>query len=162
MVFRDYLDAAFDSQRMTQKAAAEKSGRDYKGLNQKIKNGSLRAEEFLDILDCIGIDVKLFDRNTGKEISPYVAGYGFPVKKMSSGVFYDTRRACALSNTFYSDGVNEYPEGKALELFVDPQGRYFLVERHEDGWAKITDVDASVAAAFIEKYGTIIDKRPTE
>ena len=77
-------------------------------------------------------------------------------------VFYDTGAADALSNSFYEDGVSEYKDGEACELYVDKKGRYFMAEYHEDGKDRIRSVSPSVAAAFIEKYGTKIEKGPKE
>ena len=80
----------------------------------------------------------------------------------AAGVKYNTDKSYALSNTYYSDGENEYIDGKAIELYMDTNGGYFFAERHEDGSAKIIPVDASIAAPFIEKYGTDIEKKPKE
>ena len=59
-------------------------------------------------------------------------------------------------------GVSEYKDGEACELYVDKKGRYFMAEYHEDGKDRIRSVSPSVAAAFIEKYGTKIEKGPKE
>ena len=162
MIAKDYLEAVFDRLGITQKEAVERTGRSYNSINQKLRFGTFRVEDFVDFLDDLGVDMKLVLRSTGEEIKPYISGHGYPVRKMVDGVKYNTDKSYALSNTYYSDGENEYIDGKAIELYMDTNGGYFFAERHEDGSAKIIPVDASIAAPFIEKYGTDIEKKPKE
>ena len=49
---------------------------------------------------------------------------------------------------------------KPASCMLDKRGRYFMAEYHEDGRDRIRVVSPSVAAAFIEKYGTDIEKGP--
>ena len=81
---------------------------------------------------------------------------------MVDRVTYDTAASNAISNNFYADGVNEYTDGKAMELYIDKEGRYFFAEysNWEGGKDRISPVSAAEAAAFIEKYGTELDKKP--
>ena len=162
MSCKEYLEAVFDRLHTTQKDAAEATGRNYNSLNQKLRFGTFRADDFIEFLDDLGVDMKLIVRATGEEIKPYESGYGFPVRKMVDGVKYNTEKSYALSNTYYQDGENEYTDGKAVELYIDTDGRYFFAERYSDGSAKIIPVDGTIAAPFIEKYGTEIYKKPKE
>ena len=83
---------------------------------------------------------------------------------MVDRIIYDTASSDAIANNFYADGENEYTDGKALELYMDKEGRYFFAEY--SSWEgvkdRITPVNAEAAASFIEKYGTEIDKAPKE
>ena len=122
----------------------------------------MRADEFLNLMDAIGVDVTFTVRATGEVLKDHKPGQGRQVKGTADKVQYDTEAADALANSFFEDGVNEYRDGEACELYVDRKGRYFMAEYHEDGKDKIRPVSPSVAAAFIEKYGTDIEKEPRD
>lgn len=131
-------------------------------LSQKLTRCSLRTDEFLEIMEANGIEVMFKIKETGEVLEVKLNGHGRRLKGMSDRVKYDTAAAGALSNTFYADGENEYDEkGEAQELYVDTQGRYFIAEYHADDPSKdqITAIPASVAEAFIAKYGTTIEKK---
>ena len=51
-------------------------------------------------------------------LKTHIAGAGRRVRAMVDKVKYDTEAASALANNFYADGVNEYTDGKAMELYV--------------------------------------------
>ena len=104
----------------------------------------------------MGIDVEFRVRETGKVIKIRVPGMGQRVRCMVDKVIYDTAASDALANNFYADGVNMFTDGKAMELYVDKEGRYFFAEYSD--WVgvkdRITPVSASVAAAFIAAVGS--------
>ena len=66
----------------------------------------------------------------------------------------------------YAESVNfRAPWNKAVviaALAIDKEGRYFFAEysNWEGGKDRISPVSAAEAAAFIEKYGTELDKKP--
>lgn len=160
MTSKEVLAAALRDTGKTQAEAAAKIGWVPQQLSARLTRNSLRADELLDLLDGLGVELTLTVRETGKVIRSHIQGAGRRVKGMVDRVTYDTAASDALSNNFYADGVNEYTDGKALELYVDKEGRYFFAEY--SSWEgvkdRITPVTAETAAAFIEKYGTELDK----
>lgn len=162
MTSKEVLAAALRDTGKTQAEAAAKIGWVPQQLSARLTRNSLRADELLDLLDGLGVELTLTVRETGKVIRSHIQGAGRRVKGMVDRVTYDTAASDALSNNFYADGVNEYTDGKALELYVDKEGRYFFAEY--SSWEgvkdRITPVTAETAAAFIEKYGTELDKAP--
>ncbi|MCD8295848.1 MAG: hypothetical protein LUE27_11510 [Clostridia bacterium] len=120
---------------------------------------STNADEFIEILDRIGFEVVLADKETGEWLT--LPGYGRRVKQMVNHVAYDTGKANALSNSFFADGKNEYnADGKASELYRDKEGRYFIAEY--SNWVGVKDrivpVSAETATDFINRYGTDLHK----
>lgn len=140
----------------TQSTAAPLVGWTKQQLSSRITRGDMKTDEWLSLIEAMGVDVILVDRQTGQPIkSPErVRGIGPRAKGMSERVKYDTDKADALANSFFLDGVNMYSEGKAEELYIDEEGRYFLVTYTEDGKSKIHHVTSNMAKAFIEKYGS--------
>lgn len=129
-------------------------------IEKRMQRDAVKADDFLELMEYLGVEVVL--RYQSKEIKPYVKGFGRRVRAMSNNVLYDTENANALSNNFYADGMNKYPDGSALELYVDDEGRYFFVEYFSDETKRprLFSVNGALAAAFVEKYGTEIDKSP--
>ena len=162
MTASEILTAAFKAVETTQANVAIKYGLTPQQLNGLLQRNTLKVEDFIEILDLIGIDVSFTIRSTGEELQIRNPGHGRRVKAMVNRVKYDTANATMLANNFYADGVNEYTEGKALELYIDKENRYFFAEYScwEGVKDRITPVTANDAAAFIEKYGTKIKKRP--
>ena len=81
---------------------------------------------------------------------------------MVNSVIYDTANADAISNNFYADGVNEYIDGQAMELYNGNDGQYFFAQysNYEGVKDRIIPVSDKDAAAFIEKYGTELHRKP--
>jgi len=160
---REALALALEDTGVTQAEAAAKIGWTPQQISSRLCRNSMRADEFLAIMDAIGVDVILKNRETGQEIKGRIAGAGRRVRRMVDRIIYDTENADALANSFYADGVNEYNDGKAIELYIDKDGRYFFAEytTWEGVKDRITPVSAHDAAAFIERYGTELHKKPT-
>lgn len=163
MKSNDMLAAALRATRKTQAEAAARIGWMPQQLSARLVRNSMRADEFLNLLEGLDIEITLTVRETGEVVRTHIHGAGRRVKAMVDRVIYDTAASDALANNFYADGVNEYTDGKALELYVDKEGRYFFAEytNWEGGKDRISPVSGHDAAAFIEKYGTVIDKKPT-
>lgn len=133
-------------------------------LNGKLMRDTLRAEDFLTIMDTIGIDVTFTLKGTGEVLEPQVYGVGRKVRQMVDGVIYDTSKAYAISNSFWDDGVNKYDkDGRAQELYYDFDGRYFIAEYST--WNSVKDrivpVTSDEAEKFIQLHGREIHKEPT-
>lgn len=164
MPAKELLVAALKSTKTTQAAAAAKVGWIPQQLTARLTRNSLRADEFLDLLDAIGVDIQLVVRETGMPIREHIPGAGRRVCRMVDRVVYDTNESNALANNFYADGVNKYNDGRARELYIDANGRYFFAEYSENEGEKdrINPVSGSDAADFIERYGTEINKEPEQ
>lgn len=162
MPANELIAAALKATNKTQAAAAASVGWVPQQLSGKLVRRSLRADEFLELLDAIGVEITLTVKETGKQVKEHIPGAGRRVKAMVDRVIYDTATADALSNNFYADGENQYTDGKARELYIDNEGRYFFAEYSSWEGAKdrITPVSASDAAVFIQKHGTEINKQP--
>lgn len=140
----------------TQSTAAPLVGWTKQQLNSRMVRGDMKTDEWLALIEAMGVEVVLVNKETGKPIKPLVRskGVGPRAKGMSERVKYDTEKADALANSFYLDGENMYTDGKAEELYIDEEGRYFLVTYTDDDKSKIHHVTGNVAKAFIEKYGS--------
>lgn len=162
MSSKEILTAAYKATGITQSEGAKKIGWTKQQLSSKLIRGTLRADEFLNLLDAIGVDVEFKVRGSDQNIKARVPGMGRRVRCMVDKVIYDTAASDALSNNFYADGVHEYTEGRAMELYVDKDGRYFFAEYSDWEGVKdrITPVPASAAATFMEKNGRTIQKGP--
>ena len=163
MTAQEALTAALVATGHTQAEGAKAIGWQAQRLNQRLIRGSLKVEELFQILDAIGVDFHMTVRETGKPVRIHTHGYGRRIRAMSDRVMYDTSTSDALSNSFYEDGEHEFgADGRASELYIDREGRYFLakysnVEGEKDN---VQAISGDLAAAFIEKYGTQLDKRP--
>lgn len=167
MTVREVFNAVLPAIGRTYSEAAAKIGWSRQQMSQKMARDSLRARDLLKIMEANGVEVCFRIKETGEIIQLFqckVPGHGRRIKGMSHKVKYDTEKANALSNTFYADGKNEYDEnGEAQELYVDANGRYFLAIYHKDAPQEdfINAIPGSIAAAFVEKYGVEIEKKPT-
>lgn len=165
MTAKEAISIAVKEKGITQAEAAARVGMSPTQLSARIVRGSLRADTFIEILDAVGFDVVLVSQDTKKVLRSRVAGMGRRVRKMIDHVPYDTYKADALSNNFYADGVNEYTDGRARELYVDDDGHYFFAEYcnwSDGGEDTIIPIGSAEAADFISKHGNVIEKGPTE
>lgn len=162
MTAKEWIMAALHTADMTQAELSSKLGWPPQKLNRRINQNTLRADEFLQIMDMIGVNVSFSIKESGAQVRAHLRGYGRKVKQMVNGVSYDTAASDALSNSFFADGENEYTDGRAMELYISKEGRYFLAEysTFEGAKDRIVPCSAEEAASFITKHGTVIDKRP--
>ncbi len=158
---REILSSALRETGKTQAEAAANMCWSPQQLSHRLVRNTLRADDFIHLLDGIGVDVTFTVRETGKKIKVRIEGAGNRAKGMVGGVIYDTAASYPLANDFYADGINKYTDGLATELYMDVDGRYFLVEYPEDETkkAKILPINGNIAAMFIEKYGTELHKK---
>ena len=164
MKSKDVISAALKEIGISQAEGAKSIDWSPQRLSRKIVEGTLRADDFLRLMDAIGVDVEFKARSSGNVIKARIAGAGRRVRCMVNKVIYDTAASDALANNFFADGVNEYTDGRARELYVDKEGRHFFAEYSTWEGQKdlIIPVGANEAAAFVEKYGTVIFKAPVE
>ena len=151
------LRSALARKGISQAELARKKGYTKQALNQQLKNNYLRATEWVEMMDQLGVDVVLVDRNTGKELvtEPYVKGFGPAASGYVDRVRYDTTKADAISTTFSKSGDGDK---NGEELYLTRDGQYFLVDYADTAKPKIIVVEPKVAIAFMEKYGVIDDR----
>lgn len=162
---QEVIEAALVKRMLTQAEIAKKLELTPQAFGQKLLRNTLRANEFLEILEGLDIDVSYTVREDGKPLKFKSTGHGRRVQGTSNGIRFDTAASDAVSNSFYIDGENEYGEdGIAQELYVDRDGRYFLAEyvRDDPKKDKVHMIHANIAAAFIKEYGTEIEKGPRQ
>lgn len=92
---------------------------------------------------------------SGIEFESRRKGHGRRVRQVVNGVLYDTHKADMLCGDFYRDGINEYIDGMAFELYVDCFGRFFVARYTdwENGSDSITTIGKEDAYKLYRKYG---------
>lgn len=162
MTVREVIKTVLIHCGISQAKFVERIGWSQQLISQRLARNSLRAAEMFRLMEASGIEILFRDKETGEILEILTSGHGHRLKGMSDSVKYDTEAAKALSNSFYADGENEYDEnGQAQELYVDTKGRYFLAnyDANDRKNEKITAIPKSVADAFREKYGPVIEKK---
>lgn len=164
MASREILEAVLRDTGTSKAAAAAKIGWLPQTLSNRLRMKTMRADEFLELLDALGVSITYTLKETGAAVRVRIPGAGRKVRKMVNGITYDTSTASAISNNFYADGVNEYTDGMARELYKDSDNRFFFAEYSslEGVKDRIVPITANDAADFIRKYGTEIDKKPVD
>lgn len=162
MASKEILEAVLRDTNTSKAAAAAKIGWLPQTLSNRLRLKTMRADEFLELMEALGVNITYTLKETGAVVRVRIPGAGRKVRKMVDGIVYDTSTASALSNNFYSDGVNEYTDGMARELYKDSENRFFFAEYSslEGVKDRIIPITANDAADFIKKYGTEIDKKP--
>lgn len=162
MASKEILEAVLRDTGTSKASAAAKIGWLPQTLSNKLRMKTMRADEFLELMEALGVNVTYTLKETGSVVRVRIPGAGRKVRKMVDGIVYDTAASSALSNNFYSDGINEYTDGMARELYKDNENRFFFAEYSslEGVKDRIIPITANDAADFIRKYGTEIDKKP--
>ncbi|MCX4355898.1 MAG: hypothetical protein OSJ43_06690 [Oscillospiraceae bacterium] len=162
MASKEILEAVLRDTGTSKAAAASKIGWLPQTLSNKLRMKTMRADEFLELMEALGVSITYTLKETGTAVRVRIPGAGRKVRKMVDGIIYDTAAASAISNNFYSDGVNEYTDGMARELYKDSDNRFFFAEYSslEGVNDRIIPITANDAADFIKKYGTEINKKP--
>ena len=138
---------------LSRRSIALTMGQSNQQFAQKLKRCTMRADELFEVCETIGIDVRFYDKATGKEIKARVCGVGDPVVGTSHGTKFDTEKADALANNFYEDGTNKFrKDGTAQELYVDQRGRFFFALYNADGTARIKETTPELAKEFMDQY----------
>ena len=125
-----------------------------------MRRGSIKANEFFDVCRGLGYDVIFYYTENGRILQKMTKREKGPrVKGMADKVIYDTDEATLISSSFWAEGHEYGEDGKAQDLYIDPQGRYFLAEYSNDGEKpKIRYISANVRKAFINQYGLVEDR----
>lgn len=151
------LKALVEHAGSTMQKAGKIIGKPPQKFKERIEKGIFRASEFIKICNALGYDLKYTIISSGNVIALKPRGHGRRVCAMVGGIKYNTTQSRAISNSFYADGVNEYSEGRASELYQDNAGRYFLVDYFDIEGVKdrIIPITAESAQAFIDNHGYI-------
>lgn len=150
---KEVLEAALAATGMNQSQLAKLIGTREQSLGQKVNiRESVRANEFFDMLEAMGIETQFVVKETGKMLFKSAHRR---VKGMSDNTLFDTKEASFVATSFYADGVNEFgPDGKAQDMYIDSEGRYFVAEYTDDpAKDRVKAVPVNMAEAFIKIYG---------
>ena len=150
----EILADALKAKNYSKKEFAGKMGWTPQNFGQRLKKNSFTAEEWRKMAGVLGYDLRLVEVESGIEFEGRKKGHGSRVKQVINGVVYDTYKADALCNNFYQDGKNEYIDGMAFELYIDPFSRFFLVQYTEwkNGINSITPISKKEAKIIYKKY----------
>ena len=142
----DFLKKLIAKSGMKQKEVACGLGMTEQTLCNKFRRGSISSKEFVDIIEYLGYEVKVVEKNTEEEVETRKAGVGERLKMMVNNVKYDTFKASALCHT---DETQETFD----ELYVDDEGRYFVAHyvKWEGGVSSISPISELAAKMMIER-----------
>ena len=168
---KDFLEAGAYRKGMTIADLRHEYGWSAQSFYQIIKNDSMKVSVFRKVMeDILGYEMFFRDAETGEEL--YMGkdkegrpgrrnGHGKRVRAQSKGVVFDTLNADAVADSFYLDGEHEYSDGFAQEVYVDREGRYFIVtySDHIGDKDKLEWIDKVIADAFIQNYGRLEDRQ---
>lgn len=131
---------------MQQKEVAEKMGWTEQSISNKFRRNSLTAEEYLKMLEILGYELKIVERDTSEEVFTRRKGVGERLKMMVNGVKYDTYKADAICHSDESEDI-------FYELYVDQEGRYFVAQyvNWEGGVNSISPIGREDAERIREK-----------
>lgn len=131
---------------MQQKEVAEKMGWTEQAISNKFRRNSLTAEEYLQMLEILGYELKIVERDTSEEVFTRRKGVGERLKMMVKGVKYDTYKADAICHSDESEDI-------FYELYVDQEGRYFVAQyvNWEGGVNSISPIGKEDAERIREK-----------
>jgi len=151
----EILKDALTAKNISQRKFAGMMGWTPQNFSQRLKKNTFTAEEWNRMMKMLGYEVKLVELESGVEFEARKKGHGRRIKQVINGVLYDTYKADALCSDFYQDGVNEYTDGMAFELYVDSFGRFFVARyvEWENGTDNITTVGKEDAKILYKKYG---------
>ena len=122
------LETLIDYSKSTIEKVGKIIGKPPKKFKERIDDDIFRAREFLQIVEALGFETKYTIKATGEVLSLKAARQGHKVVGVVRGVKYNTLQSRPVSNDFYADGENKYHNGRASELYITEDGRYFLVD----------------------------------
>ena len=133
-------------------AAARKCGFGEQSFVQKVtQRDSMRAKEFFEDMKKLDVSWSFVVRETGVELEKQV--YDSRVIGTSDKKRFDTKDSTFLASSFYAGGKKFGSDGKAVDLYVDGDGDYFIAEHSENGESRIRTVPKHVADAIVHTYG---------
>lgn len=147
MTVKECVEAALECGEKTHYDVARSMGVSERLFTRRLNSGTFTAEQFLQICDICGVDVRLVLRRNEADIFAQCAGVGKRVRRVVNGMVYDTEHAVAMSNNFDASVI------PARELYRDRDGNYFFAEYSGTERDKIVPCDSEDAAKFISENG---------
>ena len=131
---------------MQQKEVAARMGWTEQAISNKFRRNSLSAEEYLNMLEILGYELRIVESDTSEEVFTRRKGVGERLKMMVNGVKYDTYKADAICHSDESEDI-------FYELYVDQEGRYFVAQyvNWEGGVNSISPIGEDDAKRIMEK-----------
>lgn len=131
---------------LQQKDVADQMGWTQQSISNKFRRNSLSAEEFRQIIEILGYDIKIVVNETSEEIKTRRKGVGERLQMMVNGVKYDTFKADAICHSDETEDIFH-------ELYQDIEGRYFVAQyvKWAGGVSSISPIGEADAMKLIEK-----------
>ena len=131
---------------MQQKDLAEKMGWVPQSFSNKVRRNTFTAEELLQIVDVLGYEIKIVEKETNDEVTTRRKRVGPRLKLMVNGVKYDTFKSDAICHSDESEDMY-------CELYRDCEGRYFVAQyvKWEGGVNSISPIGEEDAERLMEK-----------
>ena len=132
---RDLIRAVTKWSGKTYMQCANALGMNRQKWYRRVGNGTMSVDEFLEVLKACGLELAIVK---GKEVWIAKESHGSLIAE-SQGKRYSTAASRPLAHD------------NGIELYVDDDGGYFFADFQK---RKVIATDASVAEAFVERYGT--------
>lgn len=115
-------------------------------FSMKLQRNTFTAEEARSVIEGLGIQIKLVEDSL--PLKKQFGGVGPKVRLMVNRKIYDTSKSVALCHSNWVDGWR-------MELFVDPDGSFFVVHytKWEHAQEFISEVGKHDAAMLYAKHG---------
>ena len=131
-----------------QKEVAEKMGWSPQSFANRLKKGTIDADEWVDIAHILGYELKMVAQD-GSSIQPKRRGFGPRVQQMVDGYAYDTEKADAICRT-------PKVAGGSFELYRDLTSKQFYIVIYCDWGSQngiVTPVTDDEAREFYDGCG---------
>ena len=135
--------------------ASRRLGLNEQSLTQKImQRETIQANEFFDVLEHMDVSVMFYDSLTGNILLSRGENRK-DISGMSDCRSYNTAKSVFITSSYEANGYGH--DGKGVDLYVDTEGNYFVVE-YTDGEEKgrIRAVPVHVANAIIDEFGSCV------
>ena len=128
---------------------ASEIGKSPVSLSNILRRDTLRASDFVKLVEALGYKIAIKNPKTGEEVHYYPKPVGKRLKKCINGVIYDTYKSIPICHSNENDIM-------FCELHKNPDGRYFVAQyiNSSDRNGNITLIDNEEARKMIERYGT--------
>ena len=133
---------------MQQKDIAEQMGWSPEGASNRLRRGTISADEFEKMLGILGYEMKIVEASTSEEVRPRRKGVGGRLRMLVNGVRYDTYKADAICHSDESKDI-------FCELYRDDEGRYYVANyvRWEGGVSSISPIGDEDAHRLMKLLG---------
>lgn len=153
----DILKEVMKARGFTYTSLAQKMGWIVQQLSQRLRRGTLRADEFLKLLSIMNVKMRIVLEESDHPVMPIPPDRRS--KEMVDGILYFPKYGEMISHDYCAYGKESYENGGYVTVLCrDRDGRYFFVKYSQDpAKDKIEGADIESALDFILKYGRAID-----